>query len=109
SSLPEGYDIETVPDHWKVMLKRVEPEERGIPEFKDIYISDIKVKEADKAIVALGVEKSWIQNFHLEDVEINTESAGRIQYAKDWTFENVELNAKDTTSLKVDNSKNIQL
>ena len=109
SSLPEGYNIENVPAHWKVMLQKVEPEEKGIPEFENIYISDIKVKQAEQAIVALGVEKSWIKDFHFEDVEINTKSAGTIEYARDWTFENVVLKASDGTSLKVVNSENIQL
>ncbi len=109
SALPGGYNIETVPDHWKVMLERVEPEEKGIPEFKNIHISNIKVEQAERAIVALGVEKSWIHDFHFRDLDINTETAGTIEYARNWTFENVNLNAKDNTTVKVVHSENIKL
>jgi polygalacturonase len=109
SALPEGYNIETVPAHWKVMLEKVEPEEKGIPEFKNIHISDINVTQAEEAIVALGVEKSWIKDFHLEDVVINTKSAGRIEYAKDWTFKSVHLKADDRSTVQVVNAENMQL
>ena len=42
STLPAGYNIDSVPAHWRTLLHKVEPPEKGIPHFRDIYVSGIK-------------------------------------------------------------------
>jgi polygalacturonase len=109
STLPEGYTYESIPQHWKTMLQKVEPEERGIPTFRDVYISDIKVKDAAKAISAAGIPQSYIEDFHLSDIEIDAKTAGEISHAKNWTLEDVDINTKDGSKINVENSTNINL
>jgi polygalacturonase len=109
STLPEGYSYETIPQHWKTMLQKVEPEERGIPKFKDVYISDIRVKDAKKALSAAGIPQSSVENFHLNDIEIEARTAGEISYAKDWTFDDVDIDTKDDSKIEVQNSTNVNL
>ncbi len=84
SSLPEGYDPESIPEHWKTMLKQVEPPERGIPEFRDVHISRVKATGAKRAISASGTKESIVKNFYLDDTEIEADSAGQISYAQGW-------------------------
>ncbi|WP_162053405.1 glycoside hydrolase family 28 protein [Pontibacter pamirensis] len=109
STLPEGYSYKTIPQHWKTMLQKVEPEERGIPKFRDVYISDIKVKDAKKALSAAGIPQSYIENFHLNDIEIDAATAGEISHAKNWTFDDVDIDTKDDSKLEVKNSTNVNL
>ncbi|MFD3003565.1 glycoside hydrolase family 28 protein [Pontibacter toksunensis] len=109
STLPEGYSYETIPQHWKTMLQKVEPEERGIPKFKDVYISDIKVNDAKKALSAAGIPQSSIENFHLNDIEIEAKTAGEISYAKDWTFDDVDIDTEDDSEIEIQNSTNVNL
>ena len=104
SKLPEGYTYETLPKHWKVMLTKVEPEERGIPKFKDIHISNVVVKHARKAINAAGLERSSLDNFHFRNVTINAATAGDVSFAKDWTWKEVSITTKDKSAVKVKNS-----
>ena len=109
SKLPEGYTQETLPAHWKVMLTKVEPEERGIPHFKDIYVSNIKVNQAKKAINASGLDKSALQNFNFENVTIKADNAGEINYAYGWTWKNVNIVSSDKTMVSLKNSTGVNL
>jgi polygalacturonase len=109
STLPEGYTYETIPQHWKTMLQKVEPEERGIPTFRNVYISDIRVKDATKALSAAGIPQSAIESFHLNDIEIEAKTAGEISHAKNWTFADVDIDTKDDSKIEVQNSTNIGL
>jgi len=109
SSLPDGYSFETIPEHWKTMLQKVEPPEKGIPEVKDVHLSRIKVTGGRRAISATGMAESIVKNFHLKDVEIEANTAGGISYAQDWKFENVSIKTKDNSELDVRNSTEIDL
>lgn len=107
STLPKGYNYDSIPAHWKTMLQKVEPAEKGIPKFKDIYINDVVVKKSAKAINAGGLEQSTLDNFNFQNINIVTATAGEINYGNKWTFKNVEITAKDKGSLNVKNSKEV--
>lgn len=107
SKLPEEYDYDSIPKHWKVMLQRVEPEEKGIPTFSDIYVDGLYGENCTNAIVASGIKESILKNFHFQNVDIKCEKAGRIGYAKDWEMENISIAAKDSSKLEIINSENI--
>jgi polygalacturonase len=109
SSLPEGYDPEKIPQHWKTMLMQVEPPEKGIPEFKDVHISGIKATGASRAISASGTKESIVKDFHLSDIDIEAKSAGRISYAQDWEFENVTIKTADNSEVDIRNSTDMNL
>ncbi|MCC9135577.1 glycoside hydrolase family 28 protein [Pontibacter silvestris] len=109
STLPEGYSYETIPQHWKTMLQKVEPEEKGIPKFKDVYISDITVTNAKKALFAAGIEKSLVENFNFDNIRIHAKTAGEISYAKNWNFDDTSISTEDDTKIDVKNSSNINL
>jgi polygalacturonase len=63
SELPKGYNYETIPAHWKSMLQKVTPVEKGIPHAKDIYVNNLKVTNAQNIFTASGLEQSWLTNF----------------------------------------------
>jgi len=109
SKLPEGYTYETLPPHWKVMLTKVEPEEKGIPHFRDVHISNVRVKYARKAISATGLDKSFLENFHFNNVDINAANAGEISYAKDWSWNDVKIRAADKSRIDIKYSTGVAL
>ncbi len=109
SSLPEGYTSENLPAHWKTMLQKVEPPELGMPEVKNIYLEGIRVKGAKRAIRASGMKESIVKNFHLKDVEIEADGAGKISYAQGWKFEAVSIKTKDNSKLGVENCTDMNL
>jgi len=109
STLPAGYNIDSVPAHWRTMLHKVEPPEKGIPHFKDIYVSSINVASARKVFLAEGMKESPLQNFNFKNVTIIGDVKGSISQASDWTFENVTLTTKDEAPLAVKKSVNMKL
>ncbi|APZ46076.1 exo-poly-alpha-D-galacturonosidase [Polaribacter reichenbachii] len=106
SKLPKEFNPDSIPVHWKKMLKKVEPE-KGIPTFKNITINNVNVKGAKKAINVNGMEKSIIKNFTLNDVSISAETAGSINYSENWTLNNVKIITKDSTKVVLKNTSKI--
>ncbi len=109
SSLPKGYNEDSIPEYWKTILHKVEPEEKGIPHFRDIYVSEIKVASARKAMSAIGLEQSLITGVHLKDVQINAGMAGEIDFAKDWELNGVSISTRDSTQLAIRHADNVKL
>lgn len=104
---PEDIPESEWPAHWKVMLTRVTPPERGIPEFYNLRISNIKVTNARTAIYANGYPEKPIRNVKWENVIIEAKSGGEINYAKNWSMTNVTLRSGNQVELR--NSRNVQL
>jgi polygalacturonase len=109
STLPAGYNYDSIPAHWKTMLQKVEPAEKGIPHFKDVYVNNVQVKYAKKAMNASGYDKSVLQNFNFENVNVIAANAGEINYAENWQLKNVVIKAKDNSTINVKNSNAIAL
>lgn len=109
SKLPAGYNYDSIPEHWRTLLHQVEPPEKGVPHFKDIFVSNVKVKYARKAMNANGYEKASLENFNFNDVEVNAANAGEINYGKDWKLKNVIIKAKDNSVVVVKNSVGVKL
>ncbi|WP_229359403.1 glycoside hydrolase family 28 protein [Flectobacillus major] len=107
STLPEGYQWETLPAHWKTMLTKVEPASLGIPIFKNIYLSNIEVVGAKKGISASGLKESILQNFDLQHIHIAAQYAGNIEYASNWKGKDIAIFTQNQSSIAVSNSQHI--
>jgi hypothetical protein len=109
STLPAGYNADSVPAHWRKLLHKVEPPEKGTPHFKDVYVSNITVTHARKMFSAEGLPTSSLLNFNFSNINITGDAQGTISYADKWTFDKVTLQSKDNTPLAVKNSLNMKL
>ena len=109
STLPAGYNYDSLPKHWKVMLTKVEPAEKGIPHFKQVYVSDIKAVGVKKIVNAAGLKESLLEDFHYNNVQVQGNSAGTVSYASGWVFNNVSFKGADNIALQVANSEKMKL
>lgn len=107
STLPEGYVYDSVPDHWKKLVDKVEPASAGIPIFRKIYVSNLTATGARKALDISGMKESVIDGFYFKNVTIEARSAGSIRYSRDWKFDNVKLTVPD--SIKVSDCMDMKL
>ncbi len=89
SELPKGYNYETIPAHWKSMLQKVTPVEKGIPHAKDIYVSNLKVTNAQNIFTASGLEQSWLTNFVYSNSVFGGDVIGPMEFTKGWKFNNI--------------------
>jgi len=92
SELPKGYNIDSVPQHWRALLQKVTPAEMGIPFAKNFYISNVKITNAQKAFEVNGLPQSLISNFNFTNSFISAQVLGTMEYTKDWKFKNFDIN-----------------
>jgi polygalacturonase len=109
SELPKGYDPEKIPEHWKKLLMKVEPVSKGTPTFRNIYLSNINIKGARRAINVMGMPESLVENIHLNNVSIEAVTAGSIKYSKNWMLNNFLLKTKDQTKVEINNSEGVEI
>lgn len=102
SLLPEGYDKEQLPMHWKKMLEPVSLEQ-GTPYFKNVEMNRVTSTDAQVCIDVVGIERSPIRNFVFNQVSIQGKRAGRIIWTEDWDTKGLELIAED--ELKLEHNK----
>jgi polygalacturonase len=89
TELPQGYTYETIPAHWKSLLQKVTPAEKGTPYAKNFYISNITATNSGKAFEAAGLEQSILSNFVYSNCRITAVTLGTLEFTKDWKFTNM--------------------
>ena len=92
STLPDGYTFDNIPAHWRSMLQKVVPAEKGIPHAKNFYVSNIKATNGENAFVANGLAQSLISNFIFSNCTISAVNYGTLAFTKDWNFTNLVFN-----------------
>jgi len=88
SELPKGYNIDSVPQHWRALVQKVTPPEKGIPYAKNFYISNVKITNAQKVFEVSGLENSLIENFNFTNSSVTAAILGEMVFTKNWTYKN---------------------
>jgi len=107
--IPESIPRDSIPEHWIVMTTPVMPPEKGIPDFHDLIISDVTVKNARRAFHVNAYEEIPIRNVAWKNVSISAEEAGFINHARDWTMQNVSLSVPDNGQIELTNCVNVEV
>lgn len=108
STLPPEYKNRAIPEHWKKMLHPVTPPSKGIPEFKDVFIRDLRATNVKKAIFVEGLEEKPVNNFQLKHVEIEAKSPGSVKNATNWIVEDTRISTPGGESVSLVNSPNVK-
>jgi polygalacturonase len=93
SELPKSYNYDSLPAHWKAMLQKVTPPEKGIPHAKNFYVSNITALNAENAFVSAGLEQSLISNFNFKNCKISAVNLGTLEFSSSWKFINVDYSS----------------
>ncbi len=104
AGLPEG--MKNVPDYWKILTEAVPPE-KGLPHFHNVRISNIKATGARRAFEVRGYQDAPFVDFEFKNVDIEADSAGSIQDAKNWTFTNTRIRTKDGSQVTLKDCTNV--
>ena len=91
SELPKGYNIDSVPQHWRALVQKVTPAEKGIPYTKNFYINNVKITNAQKAFEVNGLVNSQIENFSFTNSSVTAAVLGEMIFAKNWTYKNFNI------------------
>ena len=106
STIPEG--MQNIPAHWIVMNKPVLPIERGYCDFHDIIIKNVEITGAKQIFTASGLPDKTINNVKFININAQGNTAGAIEYAKNWTMENVNLQTLNGEKVEIKNSANVE-
>lgn len=107
STLPERFAGKVLPDHWNKMLEKVD-ESRGIPYFKNIWVSDVKVRSSQEFMRVSGSELSMMDNFNFRNVDAEVVKIGSVSYARNWHFDDVSIQAEDKLPVEISLSKEVR-
>jgi hypothetical protein len=108
-TIPEAEMKDGIPRHWEVMTTPVEPAEKGIPEFRNMRLSNITVEGAEQGIYANAYAEKPMHDLHWENISIEADKAGVLNHAANWTMENVVLKTKTDEPLQLNSSENIEM
>jgi polygalacturonase len=100
-------DMRDVPDYWRVMAQPVVPPERGHCEVRNITIEDVDARGATRIFNASGFSKKPLRNVRFINVRAEGQEAGTIEYARDWTMQNVALATTDGAPVRLTNCVNV--
>lgn len=100
STLPAGYNYDSVPAIWKTLLQKVEPE-KGMPHFKDVYVKNVVSENTKQAVLAAGLKESPLQNFQFTNVTIQAATAGNATFTERWSIKGLSVTAKDGSKVTV--------
>jgi polygalacturonase len=91
SELPKGYVYDSIPAHWKSMLHKVTPPEKGIPAATNFYISNITATHAALVFDAVGYPQSTLKNFIFSNCRVSAAVLGTMEYIEGWKYSNFNL------------------
>jgi polygalacturonase len=97
-----------IPAHWIALSTPVTPPERGLCDFRNITIEGVEIVNARRIFFASGLPDKPISNVKFANVKAQGILAGSIEYARDWTMQNVTLHTDDGLAVKISGSKNVE-
>lgn len=105
--LPDDLRESDMPPHWKTLRQKVEPAARGVPEYRNISISNVTARGAAQAFDVCADPEKPIRAVSLANISIQARKAGRIQHATDWTMEEVAVDVQDAKPIKLEDCRNV--
>ena len=83
-----------MPAYWKVLATPV-PDEQGRAHFHDVHIWNIKATGAKTAFQVDAFPQLPVDDFRLDHLTIQAQTAGHIADAKGWKFSDISLSTAD--------------
>ena len=107
--IPDSIPESEYKDYWRTMTTPVEPPELGIPEFHNITLANISVKNAGTGFYVNAYPEKPMSSMLWKNIVVEAQKPGEIIYAKDWVMENVTLLTPSGNPIKLDKVENVQL
>jgi polygalacturonase len=95
TELPAGYTYDSLPQHWKALLQKVTPPEKGIPTAGNFHIDNVKITHAQKAFEVNGLPQSQIEDFHFTNSTVSARVLGTMEFTNGWIFKNFDLSISE--------------
>ncbi|HWV55910.1 MAG TPA: hypothetical protein VNZ57_00435, partial [Longimicrobiales bacterium] len=80
-----------------------------LAEYRDITIQNVTVTGARRIFSASGLPEKYLSSMTWENITAEGEEAGFIEYARDWTMENVTIRTPAGEAVRSTNNENVEL
>ena len=107
--IPDSIPKSEYKSYWITMTTPVEPPERGIPEFRNITLENISVKNGGTGLYVNAYPEKPMSNMLWKNITIEAQKSGEITCAKDWVMENVTMLTPSGYPIKLTQVENVQL
>ena len=109
-TVPEDVPESEYEPHWETMTEPVDPPERGIPEFRDVTVSNVTATNTgERAFFVNGYPERPIRDVRLRVVDVEAPDAGSVAHARDWTMDDVVVRTDDGESVTTEDCENVDL
>ena len=105
AKMPEG--VANPPAYWRVLTEPVPPE-KGLPHLRNVKIENLTATGARQAFSVASYADSPLSDFEFRHLRIEARTAGSIQYARNWTFEDSQIQTRDGTRVAVKDSQDVR-
>jgi len=100
-------ETQNIPPYWRVLSTPVMPPERGLCEFRNITIEDVRLVGAARIISAVGLREKPITNVKWVNITASGYEAGLVENARNWTMKNVTFHTSDGKPLTITDCNNV--
>ena len=104
AKIPDG--MTDYPAYWKTLNTPV-PDDKGRAHFHDVHIWNVKATGAKTAFEVDAFPQVPVDHFVLDHLQIEAQTAGHIDDAKDWKFSDVSLKTADGSVVALTDSSGI--
>lgn len=100
ATIPADVDRATMPSYWTTLTTTVTPEKKGLPHFANVHIWNIKATGAKRAFQVAAYPNATLDNFRLDHLNIQAETAGTLANTINWTIIDSTITTTDKTQPK---------
>ena len=97
-------DLKDPPPYYITLTTPVTPPDKGLAHFKNIHIWNIKATGAKRAFDVSAYPAAPLENFHLDHLNIEAQTAGTIANAKNWTLTDSTIQTADGSKVTLTQS-----
>ena len=105
SELPKGYSYDSIPQHWKAMLTKVEPASKGIPTARNIFVNNIRATNSEKVFEVAGLDQSPLTNFNFSNSTVTSSTLGTLDFTEGFNFNNFKMSVSKKNNLQLATGK----
>jgi len=106
AKIPPG--LSAVPPYYRILATPV-PAAQGLPHFRNVRISRLTATGARTAFEVSASPDAPLENFQLDRISIDSQSAGTVADAAHWALSGVSIRTADGSQLTFSDSSDLQL
>jgi polygalacturonase len=106
AKIPPG--LADIPPYYRVLATPVPPA-KGLPHFRNVHITNLTATGAKRAFAVSASPDAPLQDFQLDNISIQAQSAGTVANTRNWKLSDVSIRTADGSQVTFTDSRGLQL